>query len=231
MATLLTSNSPALAATVTVYRGDTAWNATSTWLTQYRNAISSLGPRVEEVPLANAHREITVAPGVVAHLYAGSGQGAYTSIFLQLRFHAARLLFTGDSKCQYEQTLLAAFGETDFRADMLKITHHGSSSGTAAPTLEALKPAFAIASTAPDDGHRLEQDTLERILAPGTTRQVFETLVNGDIIVRTDGQPYNPGTLYQIDFNSPGSFATQLGATTVPATDIHRQRTNDAHCQ
>ncbi len=231
LATLLTSGSPALAPIVTVYRADTAWTGTSKWLSDFHNAIAGRGAAVQEVPLSGAHREITIATGVVAHLFAGTGAGPYTSLFLQLRYHSARLLFTGDSQCPYEQKLLNAFGAADFRADMLKITHHGSSSGSATSVIAVVEPAFAIASTAPDDGHRLEQDTLERVLGEGNKRQVFETLVNGDIIVRTDGQPYNHGVLYQIAFDTPGEFAAKLNAHIVPADQIQRQRGNHPECQ
>lgn len=231
LATLLTSGSPALAPKVTVYRGAVAWTGAGKWLERYKQAISALGSAVGEVALANAHREVVIANGVVAHLFAGSGAGPYTSLFLQLRFHSARLLFTGDAQCPYELELLHAFGEADFRADMLKITHHGSSSGTAAPIVAAVKPAFAIASTAQDDGHRLEQDTFERVLGQGQKRRVFETLVDGDIIIRTDGQPYRGGALYQIELTSPGDFATELHAEVIPANQIQRQRSDDTHCQ
>jgi competence protein ComEC len=231
LAPLLTSGSSALAPIVTVYRADTAWTGTSKWLAQYQQAIAARGAGVVEVPLSNTHREVTIAPGLRVHFFAGSGAGAYTSIFMQVRFNSARLLFTGDSQCAYELKLLQAFGEEDFRADMLKITHHGSSSGSAATTIAAVKPAFAIASTAPDGGHRLEEDTLERVLGAGTKRQVFETLVDGDILVRTDGQPYDGGVLYEVEFVSPGAFAAALGAGVLPADQIQRQRGNEPGCQ
>ena len=149
---------------------------------------------------------------------------------MQLRFGAARLLFTGDSHCSYEVELLEAFGEEDFRADVLKITHHGSSSGTARQVVEAVRPSLAIASTADEGGHRLEEDTLERVLGPGKKRRVFETLSDGDIIVRTDGNPYLGGVLYRVDFVMPGEFAQELGAEVVPADQIQRQRSDDQDC-
>lgn len=48
--------------------------------------------------------------------------------------------------------LLDAFGEEDFRTDLLKVTHHGSSSGTAKIVVKAIKQGIAIASTAEDGG-------------------------------------------------------------------------------
>jgi beta-lactamase superfamily II metal-dependent hydrolase len=173
---------------------------------------------------------VPIADWVTAHLFSGSGAGPYTSLFMQLRFGAARLLFTGDAHCAYELELLEAFGAADFRADMLKVTHHGSSSGTAGGVVEAVKPAFAIASTADEGGHRLEADTLERVLGPDGKRRAFETLVDGDIVVRTDGQLYREGVLYQLDFTSPGEFAGELGAEVMPGDEIQRQRSADNDC-
>ncbi len=231
LATILTSRSQALAPTVTVYRADVAWTGTAAWLKRYQQAVSSRGSAVKEVKLSDAHREVPIADWVTAHLFAGSGDGPYTSLFMQLRYGAARLLFTGDAHCAYELELLKAFGAADFRADMLKITHHGSSSGTAGRVVEAVKPAFAIASTADEGGHRLEADTLERVLGPASKRRAFETLVDGDIAVRTDGQPYGGGLLYQLEFTSPGEFAGELGAEVMPADQIQRQRSDDRDCQ
>ncbi len=73
------------------------------------------------------------------------------------------------------------------------MTHHGSSSGTARVIVDAVRPGIAVASTAPDGGHRLEMDTLARLGGP---RAVFETLVDGDIILRADGRGYGGGILY-----------------------------------
>jgi competence protein ComEC len=231
LATILTGGSAALAPTVTVYRADVAWTGTAAWLARYQQAIADINTPAKEVTVSNAHREVPIADWVSAHLFAGAGAGPYTSLFMQLRFGAARLLFTGDAHCAYELDLLRAFGEADFRADMLKITHHGSSSGTAGRVLDAVKPAFAIASTADDDGHRLEADTLERLLGPEGKRRAFETLVDGDIVVRADGQPYRGGVLYRVESRSPGEFAADLHAEVVPADQIRRQRSDDKECR
>jgi len=230
LATILTSGSRALAPKVTVYRAGTAWTGTASWLASYRQAVT--GPAIEEVVVSNTHLEVPIDVGVTAHLFSGEGAGAYTALFMQLRFKSARLLFTGDCHCDYEVKLLAAYGAADFRADMLKVTHHGSSSGTARRMLEAAKPAFAIASTAEDGGHRLEQDTLDRLLGTEGKRRVFETLVDGDIVARTDGVPYRGGNLYNVELVAPEFAAdADLGVTVIPAAQIQRGRSDDPHCQ
>ncbi len=224
---------PKLANKVWYYRSDDAsWKKTKGWIPELNKELKKLGSKLERVVLKNAHREVSIADGVSAHLFAGSGDGAYTSLFIHLRYHNARLLFTGDVHCKYEKKLLDAFGEEDFRADLLKVTHHGSSSGTANIVVKAVKQGIAIASTAEDGGHRLEKDTLKRLGGHGKPRRVFETLVDGDIILRTDGNKYDGGILYQVEFESPGRFAADLGATVLPLTNVNKTRTstNDPKC-
>jgi hypothetical protein len=71
----------------------------------------------------------------------------------------------------------------------------------------------------------------ERLLGPDQKRRVFETLVDGDLTVRTDGEPYRGGVLYQVEFTSPGEFANKLGAQVIPADQIQRTRRDDPDCQ
>ena len=161
---LLLAEKPKLASKVRYYRSsDATWNKKTGWISELNKELNKLGSKLEAVVLKNAHREVTIAADVTAHLFAGSGDGAYTSLFLHLRFRDARLLFTGDAHCRYEKKLLDAFGEEDSRADVLKVTHHGSSTGTAKKVVKEVKQGISIASTADDGGHRLGKDTLKRL--------------------------------------------------------------------
>ena len=92
LATILSSGSGRIGSSLAIYRSDDGtWNLSKTWLNELRGAIASFATsgsgNVELRPLSDAHREIIVSEGVRAHLSAGSGDGAYTAIFLQLRFH------------------------------------------------------------------------------------------------------------------------------------------------
>ena len=221
---------PKLAKKVRYWRSDDpSWKKRNSWIPNLNKELGRLGSKVEGVALKNAHRDVSIAEGVSVHLFAGSSDGAYTSLFVHLRYHDARLLFTGDAHCTYEKMLLDAFGEEDFRAQVLKVTHHGSSSGTARTVVKAVNHGIAIASTAQDEGHRLEKDTLKRIGGHGRPRRVFETLVDGDIIMRTDGSKYGDGVLYELEFESPGRFAAELGARVIPLTEVNKARTSANH--
>ncbi len=211
VATILDRGGAVLAPSMTIYQSDDpTWDLDRAWLNDLRAKIAALGSQVQVLRLRDAHREVMIADEVRAHLFAESGDGAYTSIFLDLRFRGARLLFTGDAHCPYEKELLDRFGEEDFRADVLKVTHHGSSSGTATRVVDAVRPGIAIASTCDDSGHTLELDTLTRLGGRPGPRVVYETLVDGDIILQTDGGDYRGGILYQVEFG-PGAEDAEQG--------------------
>lgn len=203
-----------LAATLTFYRSDeSAYHNTSGWLKDLRLALAKPAFHVKEKPIkTDGHVEVAISGGVNAHLYTGqTGKKLYRSVFLHLRYGDARLLFTGDAYCSYECDMVGKFPQADFRADVLKVTHHGSSSGTAKGLIDIVKPGIAIASTADDPDHSLEFDVLARLSAGGAKPEIYETLVDGDIILKTDGLPYAGGVLYHIEFESDGRFADTLG--------------------
>lgn len=206
--TLVRSRSPRIASPLTIYRAEDGWDGSTKWLGRYHTEVADAGAACVEVILKNAHLDVQIAPEINAHLFAGDGDGAYTSLFLQLRYRNARILFTGDTHRAYEAELLAQEGPEHFRCDVYKVTHHGSSSGTDPGAIAASEMAIAIASTGADGGHRLEPDTIERLHGPaGTERRILETLIHGDIILRTDGREYRKGVLYDVQFDADGPFA------------------------
>ena len=228
--TILGSASPNVASPVTIYRTDIReWISSSGWRQRYADAVAARGADVDEILLLSAHREVTISDHASAHIYVGARDGVYTSLFVHLRYRESRLLFTGDAYCGYEVELLNAFGSADFRADVLKITHHGSSSGTAATIVNEVRPGLAIASTGDHGGHRLERDTLDRLGGRPGPRAIFETVVDGDIILRTDGMSYGGGILYEAEFESPGRFAESLGGEILRLAYVDSTRTVSDH--
>lgn len=120
----------------------------------------------------------------------------YWSVFLLLTYGKARFLFTGDAAKSYEETLLPRIESVADRIEVLKITHHGSSSGTSPHLVGRLRPSIAVASSDRDPDHRLEDDVRERLHAA----RVFSTYETwredgraepprrGDLVLRTDGK-------------------------------------------
>lgn len=205
-----------LARDIRYFHSDDAYFPTTTpgsgkkWLRDLNVKLRQVGARTSTV--RRRLRNVNLGNGVRARLFSGQlASKGYTSIFLNLRFRDAHLLFTGDVKCSYELELLERRNHADFRADVLKLTHHGNSDGTSKRLLCAVQPGIAIASTGRDSGHSLEFDVLDR-LQVGGQRRIFETLIEGDIILKTDGRRFDGGVLYQVDFQSRGRFAQAVGA-------------------
>jgi competence protein ComEC len=174
------------------------------WLVPYRVAAASFG---DKIVMNDERLSEPIAARISAELFSGiEGDIFYNSLFVQLRFRGAKILFTGDAYKSYEQELRDGFGAEYFRADLLKITHHGSEGGTDEDVLRDIRPGIAIASTGDDGGHRLEDETRDHILAGGPRVRVFETYrdqkqnVNErDIIIETDGLPIvGKGILYRV---------------------------------
>ncbi|HEX3011396.1 MAG TPA: MBL fold metallo-hydrolase, partial [Syntrophomonadaceae bacterium] len=93
-------------------------------------------------------------------------------------------LFMGDAEKEAEDDMLAA--GTDLKADVLKVGHHGSDSGTSTAFLNLVQPQYAIISVGEDNpyGHP-HQETLNRLQECGS--QIMRTDLNGTIVIHTDG--------------------------------------------
>ena len=107
------------------------------------------------------------------------------SIVLRIVYGERAFLITGDMSVDEETTLLASGAE--LRSDVLKVGHHGASTASSQPFLEAVRPACAVISVGVDNGYgHPHEATLYRLQGVGA--QIFRTDLDGDIIVRSDGQ-------------------------------------------
>ncbi len=211
LSTLLAGDPPASLAADAVYYHN--GEEMGTWLTD------TLGARLDVLTAAGqlelrAVTEPTAGraiPGVqMLHFRDGrwKPRPAYRSIFTRVWFGFASFLFTGDAYWAYEDELEEGPLGRLFDVDVLKITHHGSEHGTGTQFVAAVDPRIAVASTAGDHGHELDQQTRDR-LGPGP--QVFDTFTaGGDIIIRTDGKQRESGgqdgVIYEVEIVQPGWF-------------------------
>ena len=195
--------------------------ANSNWqrLQQWQPKLPFTRHRVTNQPARDGeHRIPGLGSGVSAHLLRAS-TGAqsieaqkYWSVFLLLRYRNARMLFTGDAYRGYENRLttrLQALHQNS-RVQLLKVTHHGSSSGTSPQLVASLRPAISIASTDVAPTHRLEPDVRTRLV----TTAIYATYDGNrsqhprkDIIVRTDGYIWEEngvaGALFEVRMRDP----------------------------
>ena len=110
-----------------------------------------------------------------------------TSIVLRLTYGRTAFMFTGDAEKKAEQDMLTKFPASYFRADVLKLGHHGSSTSTSDGWFFAVSPEYAVISCGRnnDYGHP-HREILSLLKKNGTT--YFRTDTDGSIVMSSDGE-------------------------------------------
>jgi competence protein ComEC len=108
------------------------------------------------------------------------------STVVVVRVGTVRFLLTGDAE-RGEEAWLVERSAADLRADVLKVAHHGSSTSSTQPFLDAVRPRLAVISVGAANlyGHP-DVTTLRALASVGA--QVLRTDKVGSIVVRTDGR-------------------------------------------
>jgi len=109
-----------------------------------------------------------------------------TSYILNVTYGDTSVLLTGDATALAEKLALKALPDSYFRADVLKVGHHGSSAATSPEFLSAVDPSIAVISCGIDNdyGHP-HKELLERLESRGIT--VYRTDLDGTVTLLLDG--------------------------------------------
>lgn len=106
-------------------------------------------------------------------------------VVIRLEFRGATLLLTGDADLAEERWMLAR-APALLSADLLKVSHHGSSTGSSDELLDAVRPRAALVSVAARNvyGHP-SPDVMRRLWERGAA--VLRTDQLGSVVVSTEG--------------------------------------------
>ncbi|HOR12414.1 MAG TPA: ComEC/Rec2 family competence protein [Clostridia bacterium] len=111
------------------------------------------------------------------------------SVICHIRFKKTSVLLTGDAEAYAERAALMELPKAYFKATVLKVGHHGSSSSTSAAFLEAVSPKVAILSLGAnnDYGHPHKEiiSALKRAKIP-----YYRTDKSGIVHIRLDGSSF-----------------------------------------
>jgi competence protein ComEC len=107
------------------------------------------------------------------------------SVVLRVTYNKVSLLFMGDAGTEAEDSFLASTYNLD--ADVLKVGHHGSTSGSSRAFLNAVTPAVSVIEVGKgnDYGHP-KSETLAAIQNTGSA--IYRTDLDRNIVVTTDGK-------------------------------------------
>lgn len=164
------------------------------------NIIYSPVTEYESVAFANLKKYATsdlTVPDIGEHFQLGSAvvtiinvsDTAYEtvndwSIVARIDYGETSFLFTGDASTLAEADMLA--NNVDLNCDVLKVGHHGSTSSSTTPFLQAVSPDYAIISVGKENQYGLPNEVvLQRLISFNTT--IYRTDQSGTIICHSDG--------------------------------------------
>lgn len=162
---------------------------------EYQEAVLQSGARHElaevgkTLDLGGGARLTILAPTLPLftkeQMKSGGNEPNANSIVARLDYGSFSLLLPGDAEEQTEHRLLTK--ELNLRADILKVSHHGSKYASAAYFLERVKPKVAIISSGEWNryGHPA-QVVLDRLKAADI--KVYRTDLQGVITITTRGR-------------------------------------------
>jgi competence protein ComEC len=107
-----------------------------------------------------------------------------TSLVIKLSHLDMDFLFTGDIEKEAEVDILES--GMDLECEVLKVSHHGSSTSTASSFLESVKPKAAVISVGSNNFGHPSQDVIERL--NNRIVKVFRTDMDGAIIAKSNGK-------------------------------------------
>lgn len=116
----------------------------------------------------------------------------YSSVIM-ITYQTKKFLFTGDSETLIENQLIADYGDY-LKADVLKVSHHGSNTSTSQEFLEYVKPKYALISCENNSSLFPSTQVKQRLENYGTT--ILTTAKLGNFVLTVDNQEviYSVGT-------------------------------------
>ncbi|HHT25145.1 MAG TPA: MBL fold metallo-hydrolase [Clostridiaceae bacterium] len=137
------------------------------------------------------------------------------SIALKLNHGNNSFLFTGDIEVISESEIINS--NQDITADVLKVAHHGSNTGTTDQFIKAVTPSYAIISCAKDNSYGYPNlEVLQRLR--DNNIDIYRTDLQKSIIASSDGK--------SISFNQNPN--NELMAGTLPTTEAIQTVTTQA---
>lgn len=139
----------------------------------------------EETPL------IEISPDIRLRLLDSAPEEAKDengrSLVQMLEIGERRILFTGDLSAEDEERVLRCCGET-IRADVLKVSHHGSKYSSGSRFLRAVGAKMAVITVGKNRYGHPAEETVGRLRSAGA--EVYRSDLDGDLLFRfeTDGR-------------------------------------------
>lgn len=124
------------------------------------------------------------------------------SIALSIKIGDVTYLTTGDAETDAEQRMVEEWGD-ELEADIYQAGHHGSSTSSTDPFLEAIDPDVAVISSAYDSQYGHPHDEVLKAFADGNI-ETYWTGVHGHVVISTDGGAVTAETSVDVTSDAEG---------------------------
>ncbi len=164
----------------------------------YENYLDAVDEHDQELLVVEEGDELPIEDGAVSATVLNPPAGEsgddlhYNSVAVVLEFGDVRYLTTGDAEREAESRMLEAWTE-ELDVDAYQAGHHGSSTSSTPPFLEAVSPEVAVISSSFDSqyGHP-HDEVLEAFADRGV--ETYWTGVHGDIVFTSEGSEFDVET-------------------------------------
>ena len=149
-----------------------------------RNDIDVICAKAGDVYQLGDLKMMVVAPNSEKY---GTNDANNSSIIIYLEYGDTSVIFTGDAEKESEYEVVNKYGAGTLDCDLLKVSHHGSSSSSTAAFLGCVAPEMAVISVGAGNsyGHP-HGEVLERLEERGI---IYYTTENeGSIVFVSDGK-------------------------------------------
>jgi beta-lactamase superfamily II metal-dependent hydrolase len=165
----------------------------------YLDAIDASGAKFEVAEIGDNVSDDSNASATVLAVESNAADSSEGSIVIMLTYGLTDFLLTGDAGLEAEDYLMARYD--DLEAEILKVSHHGSATGTGGDFIEAASPQDAILSYGDNAYGHPHNEVVQDLL--NYDANVYSTHEQGTIEINTIGNSYTINVDPWRDGNKP----------------------------
>lgn len=109
------------------------------------------------------------------------------SVVMWFFFDQIRVLLTGDVERRSESEILTRY--PSLPSHVLKVAHHGSTTSSSQPFIDAVRPEVAVIFCGADNIYGFPHDETMQVLM-SSNALIFRTDISGTVVMHTDGEDY-----------------------------------------
>ena len=146
-----------------------------------------------------------------------------SSIVLKLKHGKKSFLFTGDISAKVEKQIASKY---NVNVDVLKVSHHGSSSSSAVSFVKETSPQYSIVSVGAENNYGHPNANVVRRLDK-YSKKVYRTDKNGTVVITSTGSKLSAKTVATKGSSSSNSSSSSLGESTSvsPSSTVYITKT------